>query len=817
MNNWFSQTPEAISEQELLVFLITDAGYDILDIVGNRTSFTYQDAKNIILNSSAKAWKDNKPYAKSGFKNEKDFQRKMSGNFSEYLFDAVVNSRRFEPLLPANWAKSKHRSEFNIPDLSRGSPDRVIFDHQDKLYSLCSVKSVPTRDDIPKNLERADYWANNEAEHYASSLGIDPDVRIRCSLFTNGKNARDNRWRGGYVSSDCKGNSIEDLLDCNTPTTLNFFRDFFAEFCHNVRDAKAKKILLKNKGKTPDDFQRSKVCDPVISHFGAGIVNAPCGIGKTVMQLYILPKTRSINLYMSGARNALAVQVSAEMTIDIGVEHHRVYVMSKMDLDQVGRNKRDELTHRVQSDQELAFRLFEYTRGGDSRPLYIISLEQSLSKVPAALKIIIEGRLINPDTNEIFDWCNDDEKIKYWSNRLISILGDAHFDEAHNLVTGDLKNKDEEDTKRKTRLAKDIIWMNKLFHRSIFWTATLKLNGSHYDMSNEAIFGKIVSVIRPKEAVDRGYVVPPLLLPMIIPSGVSFNSQLPVTAGDTKSEDSKKRADKELTYYILALEDAYLRSKELKIPCRIIIFTSDTSYHPIFRQRITEHFESKGISIWCDWVDQNHEPEERSDLFMRFGTADFGVLMNYGIVSEGINIPSCNGVILGRYMNSVNVIQASCRGSRLSQEDRKNIAEGKTKAGSWADYIKPYSFVYLLHEEDDADSSTNALKVGEIIEEMLFANDGDPWWITESNLELIPRGLGKPVFQNTQTIDNNTRNADYINELAKAIIIDPKYLHELFKEKKKKIEEEQKLKDELDFIRSLSDVNGFLDQLGYAK
>ena len=70
---------------------------------------------------------------------KKDFVNKMLGNWMEYQFDAVINSRRFAVLLPSRWVKSVHRSEYGIQDTERGSPDRIVLNNEGKFNALISV------------------------------------------------------------------------------------------------------------------------------------------------------------------------------------------------------------------------------------------------------------------------------------------------------------------------------------------------------------------------------------------------------------------------------------------------------------------------------------------------------------------------------------------------------------------------------------------------------------------------------------------------------------------------------------------------------
>jgi hypothetical protein len=775
MQNWFSKHPEAINEQEKLVIILEHAGYDLRNIIQEDIGFTLFDASRLVSKACSKAWTDKLPVATSGFKTEKQFIQKITGAiYFEHVFDGVVNSRRFSALLPSGWVKSVHRAEFGIPESERGNPDRIIFDSKDKLQSLLSCKHLNDYKKQPDGLDKSFTWAMTDAENYAHVLGMQTGLVPRTSLFTTGTNPDSITWKGGLVSYNTKGNSVQDLLDKNTETTLEFWRDFWAEIKLNVEHHRASQVVGNPDAKVPDFYQKSQVVTPLALHTGPGIVNADCGTGKTVMQIACFPTTRSISLYMGGARLALASQADGEFTKSWLVENHRAYVMSRIELEkQVGRHIISELSHRASDPMDLAQHIFEYVKGNDYRPFMILALEQSLIKVPKALEIIRDGLLVNPDTGELYDWCNDSEKVSYWWNKTVDLLEDAHYDEAHNLVAGDLKENQKEEDKRKTRMLGYILWMNELFRRSTYWTATLKVNGSKYDMRNTSFFGQVVAVIRPADSIARGYTVPPQIIPVRLSAGALIESGI-----------DDKDADADLTYFIKALEDAKDRCDADKQPCRIIIFTNGTTYHESFKQKIVEYFTNKETHVWCEYVQAGTETSRRDTLFKQFGSADFSVLLNHNIVSEGINIPSCSGVILGRFMSAVTLIQAIGRARRIIDEDRHDLKTGKLVPGEWKTYRKKTGLVYTFVDEGSADNLANEDFLRTIISEMRDVNDGNAWWVGPEFGNVKNKGRKGSGYDNPQdpVVSDEDGDAEYDQKYANLLYVDPEVLERLFKE-----------------------------------
>jgi len=782
LQNWLSQHPEAITDQKVLFLTLEHAGHNLLTFLDNKEEFGFVAARKLVESAGKKAWRDNCAWVRFwNSSTEKEFVKKLLGNFNEDLPQAVINSRRFEAILPPGWVKCRHRAEFGIPDMQRGSPDRVIFDATDILQSLLSCKLYGDHTKSPPNLGRASEWALQDYPTYAVALGSDPDKRVALSYWSDSKNDRGRIWHGGMVCADTVGRTIDDLLSGNNYTALNFWRDFFAEFEHNIMAYDARNVLSGPVSvfKKPDSFQQSAIVDKVLAHNGAGIVNGDCGIGKTVMQSACFESRHGIYLYMPGARLALAQQANDEFNQCFGFETHRVFVMSEQGWQkQDGANLREELTYRAKTPMQLAQVLFQYMRSGDSRPMITMSTEQSLEKVYKALAIIRNGELCN-ENGDLESWCEDTEKITYWWNRMLDCLLDAHYDEAHNLVAAELKGDDTATSKRKTRVQSHLMEMNNWFKRSIYWTATLKRNGSQFDMTNQQVFGEVVAVVRPSESIRRGYTVPPWMIVVGLGQG-------PLISSGVDSSEELRDPDKEITYYIRSIEDALAKCREIKIPCRLLVFTSATTYHVAFCQRIREYFAQKDEKIWCNYVEAGTPADERKTLFSEFGSAELSVLLNYQIVHEGINIPSCTGVILGRYMNAVSLIQAIGRSRRLIDEDRNGIRNGTITPGDLSNYKKPWGLVYHYLDENDADSRTAKENYKELIRELRDVNGGEPWWLDRTKADqLKPRGKRPPGYANPQPKTTDGAEAQYEDAFAKILYVDSSDLVQIENEERK--------------------------------
>lgn len=716
---WFSTTKEAIYEQRQLVAILEHAGVNVLDVVGDSAEFSFEDGRALIEKSAKLAYKNKLPVAK-GFSRQKDFVNKMLGNWMEYQFDAVINSRRFSLLLPSRWVKSVHRSEYEIPDLERGSPDRIALDNNGEFNALISIKLLGDIKKSPENLDAIFSWSVTHASKYKHKLGLKSNTVPDCGLYTNANSGKGLVWPGGKVCYGLKGNTIYDILD-NSVAATNWWRDFFAELKHNV-DSVGVLSSVTAVYKTPDAFQQSQVVDVVNAHTGAGVVNAACGFGKTVCQMATLPKTRSISLYMPGARLALAGQANGELDVCLGVESHRMYVMSSQEFQKrIDSNIRTELSVNATTPNKIAMHIVDYALGVDPCPLIILSIVQSINKVFNALELIRDGNVVD-ETGQQFDWCTDQALTDAVWQKVLELLHIAHYDEAHNLVTG--AGADEDNPKEKLKTQKYLKWANTLFKKSIFWTATVVKNkvDAGYDMRNIDVFGEVIAVVRPGTAISEGYTVPPKLIPVRLPDGAIYS------AGIKGNDD----ADLELTYYIKAIEDAYHRLQDEQQPCQLLLFTSNVAYHETFKQKLHDHFKTYNSPIWCNYVEAETDADTRQRYFKEFSNAKFSVLMNYNIVAEGIDIASCTGVVIGRGMLDKTYVQVAGRPCRLSVDDRADIRSGVLEKGEWSTYRKKYGLVYVFVDESDADSVSEGSQLYSLIDAMLKTNELGTWWIESS-------------------------------------------------------------------------------------
>lgn len=726
---WFSTHDEAVKELNAFKSILEADGFN-LDRLKKEIN-TVDKCFDRIHKSAITAYQRDLPVTKdasfyvTGRMGKKAFARKMLGNFGEYLLDAVVNSKQKGHLVPPHWCRSVHRAEYGIGDLETGSPDRIILDINDDPFTFASAKFLAPSSGWGKvdNLNNPYLWLCVNKRNYFELSNVNT-----IGLFTN-QIAPSIPFEGGSITFP----ELQKQLDVTNPSQTSnqmFWNEFWTQMFKVVADSKlVVTTRIKEHPRTPTDYQKERLLKPIESHVGAATLIAACGTGKMVCQTHILPRDRSINVIMSGARLILARQMNDSMHRDIDGMFNVVHIMTKREYHgNAYLEKNDEVfsTHAA-SAQEVAHEIYKYVIGDNQYPLYLATIEPSLIKIISAFDILEDGELIDPETGKVYPWCEDDDLRESNWKMITDLCREAIYDEAHNLVCGDHREtKIHADTvktaRRKGKYKSALPRLNEIFDRSTYWTATRQVNGSTRDMSNSDMFGEVMACVTPKESTDMGYVVKPHLI-------VFGLTEADVEAMKIEGIDTLDDASKlEIAYYVKCIGDAIKDCRARGLPTRLIVFVDDAGKQGQYADIVRKHFANEKLysavvrastpqsplrkkrkaavdstdttpSDVLVEVDADPVELDRETIFNEFSTQDVSVLFNYAIVHEGIDIAGCTGVIFGRNLNQVWSVQAMGRAQRLLKEDR----DAYFATGDFAQYKKQYGLVYSYIDLSDPD------------------------------------------------------------------------------------------------------------------
>jgi len=465
-----------------------------------------------------------------------------------------------------------------------------------------------------------------------------------------------------------------------------------------------------------------------------GCIAIPTGGGKTVIFIKDIDhrfsmNPNSINL-LSSPRLALIDQTQDILHVSCKNTYREVFVCSRDDFGKKVFFEEDETVSRPMNTTdpvELMEILLDQI-SNDNPPLMIHSTYASLPTVIAAIQLFENNPDISDDHQEALKLCLDT-----W-----------HADEAHNLVP-DAIHKDEEEKARLTALVMSVPELVKRFPRTLFWTATMKHNKTECDMSNKEIFGDIIYSISAAELIHAAVMVSPKVFPVIIESGMTITNEV-----DTKDIANELRVisnssdNRQLTYFKRCLEHDVSLNEERNAPTRMIIFADGAAITLHHRRALTELFPEAYIAN----VTAETSAKDRRYIFDRFSTEPFAVLLNYDIVSEGMDLPGVSSVCVARGMNAIKIQQSVGRCLRLSQEDRDRLQRGEISVNDLSNWVKPYGRVYLPVEAADMNAKNGYHRAMRLLKKLHDAGFDNIYNDIDSSL-LLPHNLTDDTLRDT--------------------------------------------------------------------
>jgi superfamily II DNA or RNA helicase len=232
--------------------------------------------------------------------------------------------------------------------------------------------------------------------------------------------------------------------------------------------------------------------------------------------------------------------------------------------------------------------------------------------------------------------------------------------------------------------------------KKYFFTATPKnsaIPNKKPGMNMTEVYGHDICKVPMTQMVDSGYVLPPLVVKKEVyeECPVERTNQIIISTLDEESPSKVLIAAKSTKSII-----------ELLTETDFISQMKDRDYNVL---HITSMYGAfiNGKSVKRD-VFFNTLNEWSSDESKKF------VLLNYSILSEGINICGIDCIILMRNMDVIATLQTIGRVVRIHKEDSDRIASGELKVGDYKNYKKPYGMVVLPYGDSKSKAIASAIE-----------------------------------------------------------------------------------------------------------
>jgi superfamily II DNA or RNA helicase len=233
--------------------------------------------------------------------------------------------------------------------------------------------------------------------------------------------------------------------------------------------------------------------------------------------------------------------------------------------------------------------------------------------------------------------------------------------------------------------------------KKYFFTATPKNSAvptKKPGMNIREVYGDMICNVPMTQMVDGGYVLPPLVVRKEVGVEESIDEMNNNLILKTLDEDCPKKV--------------LIAAKSTK---SIISLLTETDF--------SSQMKDRGYSVlhitsaYGAYIDGK---EVKRDAFFRilneWGNDDEKkfVLLNYSILSEGININALDSVIFMRNMDVISMCQTIGRVIRLHREDADRIASGELQVGDYKNYKKPYGLVVLPILDSKSKAIANAVE-----------------------------------------------------------------------------------------------------------
>jgi hypothetical protein len=230
----------------------------------------------------------------------------------------------------------------------------------------------------------------------------------------------------------------------------------------------------------------------------------------------------------------------------------------------------------------------------------------------------------------------------------------ACMDEAHTVV----EEKKFDDVKA--------ILDKKIIDRIFYFTATPVHGCNGRGMDNSNVFGPKLIGKTPKEAIDQGYILPPVIHKVAITGKRTLSAVIKGAYTEHRKKIQKISGKNSVARLLVSVkgidEMIKLVTKESfkdwakGLGISVVAFSSRPAYF------------MNGFDI---------SRKEALDTIRELSKEDKPfILLHYDILTEGIDLPNLTGVLIDRELDPVKFIQTCGRAARLTKSDRELLKQG---------------------------------------------------------------------------------------------------------------------------------------------
>jgi superfamily II DNA or RNA helicase len=302
-------------------------------------------------------------------------------------------------------------------------------------------------------------------------------------------------------------------------------------------------------------------------------------------------------------------------------------------------------------------------------------------------------------------------------------------DEAHNIVKGrsiPLQS-------RELLISNDILQLTPIM---VFYTATQALDGTPdtpvvdgKGMDNPELFGTIISKRTPKEMIEYGRIVKPMIYHFTITKAMLRKHNIFNTA--TQEEITKNA---ELNAYIIweSFQDAERTNDEKSVDSSqnaikmLVRCMGGQSYSDTIKSRTFKNYQKErpDVAIYAissNWKIYRNGKECNSDayninMFMNEllikNSDEKAIILHIAMVGEGWDVPGINAILPFGDMGDITSSQTLGRGMRLHSYDRERLLSGEIVPEDCyrGKFFKPFCYVVMPKYSGFTDINRNGVE-----------------------------------------------------------------------------------------------------------